>query len=237
MRILLLGGISIVLLVSLIWGGIIVEATMNGLGFVERGAARGVAILRSVTLGSDAALIEALQKENERLRAKVEEYAHSGLGVERGEAMVANIYVRYPWNDKGEITIALGERGGVRVGDVVLSEGGTLLGQVTVVGVYWSTVRTIFDPLHTIAVRVGQGGVPALLRGGGGVTVSMIDQSRTIADGDGVYVSDKMLPYGIRIGSVAHIRQSRGIAFQEADVELPYRFSELERVLIRHIGQ
>ncbi len=207
-------------------------AAVGLFGQLEQALALPFLVIKDLTLSrSLIGNIVKLELENQDLRAQA---MASALGIKgrSGGLIPAKIFASYPFNDKSSITIAVGKNDGVKVGAAVLASPHILLGQVSNVGSDWSEVRTLFDVSHAMPVRIGERGVPALLSGGAGITLGMIDKSRVVRVDDNVYAAVRGIPYGLKIGTLGAIREPNGAAFKEADVILPYSLGEFEQVLV-----
>lgn len=226
-----------VIALFLVLGAVFYSQSFSGvaisfLGQLQQALSLPFLVVKDIVLSHS--LVENLSKlqlENQDLRAKAL-VLRLGAKNYSGKLIPAKIFATYPFNDKGSITIALGKNDGIQLGAVILATPNIFLGQVSSIGPDWSEVRTVFDATHNIAVRVGARGVPALLSGGSGATLGMIDKSRPVYMGDDIYVAARGIPYGLEIGTLGEIRELGGGAFKEADVVLPYSLGDLDQVLV-----
>lgn len=173
--------------------------------------------------------IETLRLENQRLRA---ELANVFQAWRADREIPAEIHSTYPLNNKKEITVAAGSADGVKKGSPVTVGGKALLGQIIKVFENYSVVRTVFDPEWEFPVRIGDGRVEALMRGGVEPELAMLEKNKPIKEGDLVYAAAKGFPFGLSVGTVKNIRQSETDVFQEAAMATAYNFNDLREVII-----
>lgn len=179
-------------------------------------------------------IVEEAEKrrvENLNLRAAVR---LAGKQDDRDETRWSRVrvYAQYPFANKHTITIAAGTAQGIAVGTVVRAAPEIFLGTVTKAGAGWSEVATIFDGNSEFAVRIGERGIAALLRGGIEPRLTMVDKEKPIREHDMVYTASKGLPYGLLIGEVGNIQKESVGAFHEASVTAGYVLGDLEDVLV-----
>lgn len=197
-----------------------------------------ILIFGSVALGSSLVLpkihfwrskllqeVNVLRAENEVLMAEIAERQSAQ------QPLLAVVYSTYPFNNRHEITVTAGLADGVKIG-MPVAVGSAFFGRVKDVFENYSVIQTIFDKDWKSAVRVGAGGVDALLIGGQEPRLAMVDKMASFKEGDKVYTASQGFPYGTLIGSVAAVSDNPTGVWQEAILELPYRFNELREVSI-----
>ncbi len=145
---------------------------------------------------------------------------------------MAKIYSTYPFNLRNLLTINAGAKNGVRVGMPATIDGKLLLGRVIEVLEDKSIIQTIFDRDFSLPVRAGEKEINALLVGGQIPRLSLIDKSSNIEEGNGVFSAGQDFPYGMAIGAVGAISGSFANSLLEADLEVPYRISDLREAAI-----
>lgn len=177
-------------------------------------------------ISGDAVLkkrIEQLEAENAFLRNK--------LG-EPQTLTAIKVYSSYPFTTRGELAIAAGERDGVAVGDAVVVSGNILVGRVRKVFSSSAIVTTIFDPSWEIAVRVGEKQIDALFKGGNEPTLTLVPKDDPLNVGERIITAGVGIPYGLEIGSIADVRESRDGVFKEAVVEPSFQINEIRDVAV-----
>ena len=156
---------------------------------------------------------EALE-ENERLRQLLSfSQRHTDYDLESAKVVS---YSASNWS--ALITISKGDESGIEVGDSVITESGSLVGQVIEVGSGWSTVRTIIDVDMNVGGYVSNSGATGMVVGEytlmqeGHVKLSYLAEGVSLFEGDTVLTSGKggAFPSGLVIGSVAEVRSDAG---------------------------
>jgi len=168
--------------------------------------------------GSDlAAEVRRLRLENENLKSQLIMPQQS-----IGSIKTAHIYASYPFNDRHEITLAVGAIDGIKEGMPVMIGDRVVLGKIKKVFPRYSIVLTVFDAEWRLPTRIASG-INALMVGGSEPKLTMIDKNREVHPGDLVYAAAKGFPYGALIGKIQNVSRAVGVPFQEAGLELPYR--------------
>ena len=156
---------------------------------------------------------EALE-ENERLRQLLRfSQRHTDYDLESAKVVS---YSASNWS--ALITISKGDESGIEVGDSVITESGSLVGQVIEVGSGWSTVRTIIDVDMNVGGYVSNSGATGMVVGEytlmqeGHVKLGYLAEGVSLFEGDTVLTSGKggAFPSGLVIGSVAEVRSDAG---------------------------
>ena len=156
---------------------------------------------------------EALE-ENERLRQLLAfSQRHTDYDLESAKVVSFSAS-----NWSALITISKGDESGIEVGDSVITESGSLVGQVIEVGSGWSTVRTIIDVDMNVGGYVSNSGATGMVVGEytlmqeGHVKLSYLAEGVSLFEGDTVLTSGKggAFPSGLVIGSVAEVRSDAG---------------------------
>jgi cell shape-determining protein MreC len=182
--------------------------------------------------------IEKLQLENDSLKTELyiaENLSGKEINEGKWEYFYAKIFSSYPFNDQNLIGIANGETSGIKKDQAVAAAPGILLGQVIKTNKSISLVRTVFDKDFTAAVKIGEGKISALLKGGVSPTLEMIEKNKNIKNGDVVYNADQNYPYGFKLGEVQMIEtkntDTAGL-FKKAFLKTDYNPASLEEVLV-----
>ncbi|KKU93724.1 MAG: hypothetical protein UY24_C0020G0006 [Parcubacteria group bacterium GW2011_GWA1_48_11b] len=148
------------------------------------------------------------------------------------QVVVAKIYSTFPYNYRNLISLNAGLTSGVKSGTPVTVDGNILLGKVIETATDYSVVQTIFDKDFSLSVRVGSRQIEALLVGAQEPRLTLIDKTADIRENDAIYSASADFPYGMKIGSVAEIRDSAASSFKEASLRLDYQFNELKDVAL-----
>lgn len=196
---------------------------------------RNLILKGALRVSRDTELI-ALEKENAELALRIEDFERA-VPLASGSLSLspASLYSTYPFNDKSLATIAMGAREETSQFDpVFVMQNGKpfLFGQIIDVFENRSVVRTIFDSEWRTAVRVGENRTNALLQGGNPPRITLIAKSASLTKGDEVYTASPDFPYGIRLGSLGTVFESKDGFWGEADLELPYVLSDIETVFV-----
>lgn len=184
------------------------------------------------TLAGD---LSALMLENQSLRAQLlqSELAPSLIRQEADKYIRAPLYSSYPFNTNNQLLAGAGSTSGVLSGASVFAAPDVFLGQVTSVDARRATIRTIFDPGWELPVRIGEGKVDALLIGGQEPRLTLISKRKPLIGGEPVYLASRDFPYGLLLGTVAELRQSKESLFLEGRLLTTYTISDLSEVYIR----
>ena len=156
---------------------------------------------------------EALE-ENERLRQLLSfSQRHTDFNMEPAKVVS---YTSSNWS--AIMTISKGGESGIEVGDSVITESGSLVGQVIEIGSGWATVRTVIDVDMNVGGYVSNSGATGMVVGdytlmqAGCVKLSYLAEGVSLFEGDTVLTSGKggAFPSGLVIGSVAEVRSDAG---------------------------
>lgn len=177
--------------------------------------------------------LETLQSENMALRVELERLLSIKEQVARADpnALLTEVYSRYPFNNKNELVIAAGAADGVKPKMAVMTNG-LLLGRVEQVGEHQSLVKTIFDANLQLSVKIGGKSVNGLFKGGLSPEISLIPKEAGIKPGSGVFSANTDLPYGLPLGEVAEISDESGGIWQTALLKVSYDLENLKIVSV-----
>ncbi len=179
----------------------------------------------SISEPSNERKIAELEKENQSLKFQL-------LGQKVRKANTVKVYSAYPFNNRGEVTIAAGATSGLKIGSAITYGDNVLVGKITKIFDSTSVVTTIFDPSWKSAVRIGEKEIDALLQGGNEITVTLIPADADIHEGELVVTASDDLPYGLGVGVIKNIRTAPGGAFKEGVLEPSFQFKQLKDVNI-----
>ena len=173
---------------------------------------------------------QSLRQELDSAKAKLTEggkIAANGL-----DYLEANVYSRYPFNDRKLLIIDRGSDDGVGVGMPVFAEKNILIGQVSGVKSRQAEVRTIFDPAWRSSVAIGKSGIQALLKGGYYPELNLIPQDAVLFPGDEILNISPDFPLHSFVGALKDLEEDSGGIWQNAKVALDYGIENLDRVLV-----
>ena len=156
---------------------------------------------------------EAVQ-ENERLRDLLDlSQRHSDFDLESAKVVASSAS-----NWSSVITISKGKESGIAVGDCVITEGGSLVGQVMEVGSGWATVRTVIDIDLSAGGYVSNSGATGMVTGDfalmqeGKTMLGYLMEGVSLFPGDTVLTSGKggAFPAGLVVGTIEEVRTAAG---------------------------
>ena len=183
-------------------------------------------------LNARAQRFAALQEENRRLKNLLESSTEISLGpVLMAELVQVNLQ---PFRQ--QIIINKGRRDGVFKGQPVVDAGG-VMGQVTQVGLFSSTVLLLTDPAHSIPVQIDRNGLRSIAVGAGRDNALLLDYlpaNTDVKEGD-LIVSSGLggrFPPGYPVGSVTQVAHALGEPFSEVSVAPLARFGRSREVLL-----
>ena len=175
-------------------------------------------------------------EENERLRALLGYLEkHTSYITESAQitAWDASNWVR-------AFTISKGSNQGIEKGDCVITEDGSLVGQVAELGPGWATVRTVIDVNMDVGVLVGDGEIAAVVVGDyalmqdGLCKLTYFTEDVTLFVGDRVVTSGNggAFPPNIALGTVTELRSEAGGQSYYAVVEPDVNVGLLSQIFI-----
>ena len=167
-----------------------------------------------------------LERENADLKAQL-------LIESLNPGDLVRVYSSYPFNNRSEIAIAAGSNRGVSEGNVVTYGENILVGRVKTVASEVSIVTTIFDPGFETAVRIGENGADALLKGGNELTLTLIAPAAVLEEGATVYTAGSDFPYGLTLGKLQNIEREEDGIYKKVCVEPAFEIKALKDVLLR----
>jgi rod shape-determining protein MreC len=180
----------------------------------------------------------ALRRENERLtaenlRAKALEAENESLSTLLQlkssfsyQTTAAVVIARESSEVRRNVTLSKGSDDAIKKGDVVIAEGGALVGRVTDVGPTFSIVTLISDRSSTVIgqteTNAATGDVVGQL--GGALVMQNIDSTETVVPGEQVLTAGIELPGGVRspypkgllIGEVTDVKHEASSVVQTA---------------------
>lgn len=184
-------------------------------------------------LNARAQRFAALQEENRRLKNLLESSTDDSL---EGNVLMAEL-VRVDLQPfRQQIIINKGRRDEVFKGQPVVDADG-VMGQVTQVGLFSSTVLLLTDPAHSIPVQIDRNGVRSIASGAGRDNALLVDYLPANADvkeGDLIVSSGLggLFPPGYPVGTVTQVVHALGEPFSEVAVTPLAKFGRSREVLL-----
>lgn len=163
---------------------------------------------------AEARAAQEAVEENERLRQLLAfSQRHTDFDLESAKVVS---YTASNWSSL--MTLSKGKEFGLEVGDSVITESGSLVGQIIEVGNGWSTVRTIIDVDMNVGGYVSNSGATGMVVGEytlmqeGFVKLGYLAEGVSLFEGDTVLTSGKggAFPSGLVVGAVSEVRSDAG---------------------------
>jgi rod shape-determining protein MreC len=196
----------------------------------------------------------ALRRENDRLqaenlRAKSLEQENESLSTLLQlqssfsyRTAAAVVIARDSSEVRRSVTISKGSDDGIQQGDVVIAEGGALVGRVSDVGPTFAIVTLISDRSSTVIGATETAGATGDVVGqlGGALIMQNIDSTETVAPGEQVLTAGIELPGGIRspypkgllIGVVTDVKHEASSVVQTAFLQPTTNLDKVSYVLV-----
>jgi rod shape-determining protein MreC len=147
--------------------------------------------------------------ENEMLRELI------GLIDKHRDFVLESAKIIYwnPSNWSSSFTISKGSTHGIELGNCVVNESLSLVGQVSELGDTWATVRSVIDVELNVGVLVGEAGNAAMVVGDfalmnrGKTKLTYLTEGTQLLEGEAVLTSGKgdMFPQGLLIGIITSV--------------------------------
>ena len=181
---------------------------------------------------TDLAELQLLQDENKELKKQlnfIEVNEYSSVGV--------NVIGKNTEPTGSTLIVDRGEKDKIKIGDIVITREGVLIGKITSVDNYFSIVRLINDSQSKVAATItNQEKSIGLIEGGYGISVHMnfIPQNEIVEVGDTVVTSglEEGIPRGLLIGKIEAIEKEAYQPFQKAVIN---PFVNLEKITLASI--
>jgi len=179
----------------------------------------------------------ATQKENEQLTALLQLRASFAY-----RTAAAQVIARESSEVRRTVTISKGTDAGIVVGDVVIAEGGALVGRVTAAGPTFATVTLISDRSSTVIGQTETSAATGNVSGqlGGAIVMQNIDSTEKVQPGEQVLTAGIVVagairspyPKGLLIGVVSDIQHDANSVVQTAYVLPTANLDKLAYVLV-----
>jgi rod shape-determining protein MreC len=212
--------------------------TFAAVGEIQQLHSDNAALRRDVDrLTNDNLRAQAIEAENEQLTALLQ--LRSSL---KFDTAAAEVIARDSGETRRVVTLSKGTDAGIAVGDVVIGEGGALVGRISQAGPNAAAVTLISDGSSTVRGQTeashARGDVVGQL--GGALIMQNIDSTITVAVGEQVLTAGIELAGGIRspypknllIGVVTDIRKDANSVVQSAYLQPSTDLDHVEFVLV-----
>ena len=182
-------------------------------------------------LKAETLLLRTLQEENRDLRTLLD--ASDRLNEKVTLAELINVSID-PYNHR--VLVARGIRDGAYAGQAVIDDQG-VIGQVTEVMPFNSSVMLITDPGHALPVQIQRTGLRTVVYGTGSVSslrVSFLNENADIAVGD-VLISSGLggrFPNGYPVATIAQVEIIKDQAFMSVEAEPIGKLDRSNHVLL-----
>ncbi len=194
----------------------------------------------------DNSEINVLKSENFLLKIQIEElrevkneneFLRNFLDLEKLAAfkyVLADVVLRSPFNFSQTFTINKGTQSGIKEGDAAVLAGNILLGKIKKTEENSSAIQTLFDESLKIDVLIGEKTIGLLKGEQSKIVIESISKNDNIGKGDLVKVSalNEEYPKGLIVGEIKNIIDEPQALFKKAEVEAPYNWMEIERVMV-----
>src|SRR5437867_4383271 len=215
-----------------------VSGAFTAIGDINRLHSDNAALRReNERLTADNLRAQALEQENEQLSTLLQ--LKSSFSYQTAAAVVI---ARESSELRRTVTVSKGSDDGIAKGDVVIAEGGALVGRVTDVGPNFAIVTLISDRTSTV---VGQTETNAAIGDvvgqlGGALIMQNIDSTETVQPGEQVLTAGIQLPGGIRspfpkgllIGEVTDVKREASSVVQTAYLQPTTNLDKVSYVLV-----
>ena len=215
-----------------------VSGAFTAIGDINRLHTDNAALRReNERLTADNLRAQALEQENEQLSTLLQ--LKSSFSYQTAAALVI---ARESSELRRTVTVSKGSDDGIAKGDVVIAEGGALVGRVTDVGPNFAIVTLISDRTSTV---VGQTETNAAIGDvvgqlGGALIMQNIDSTETVQPGEQVLTAGIQLPGGIRspfpkgllIGEVTDVKREASSVVQTAYLQPTTDLDKVSYVLV-----
>ncbi|HET7473554.1 MAG TPA: rod shape-determining protein MreC [Candidatus Limnocylindrales bacterium] len=214
------------------------SSTIAAIGEIQQLHSDNAALRRDVerlTIANERA--QALEGENEQLTALLQ--LRSSLSF---ETTAAEVIARDSAETRRVVTLSKGTDAGIEVGDVVIAEGGALVGRVTQAGPNAAAVTLVSDGSSTVSGQTEQSHARGDVVGqlGGALIMQNIDSTIPVKAGEQVLTAGIELAGGIRspypknllIGVITDVRKDPNSVVQTAYLQPTVDLDHLQFVLV-----
>lgn len=227
MRTILRTSFAVIVLAFLAWAFFFArEGTMHALGSF------GTAVSRIFSSPPAAEEVTALRLRVKDLEQKLREANATSTAAGKYHYKIANVYSKYPYNDEGTLVVDVGSADGIKAGMPVMASEGVLLGKIIAVRRTQSEVITIFSPNWKSSAGIGLSGAKAVVEGGITPTLDLIPRGVDVKEGEDVVNLSPDYPFRAYLGTLEQMVAVPNDIWRRAELSVPYRFEELNTVLV-----
>jgi rod shape-determining protein MreC len=212
--------------------------SIAAIGEIQQLHSDNAALRRDIErLTNDNERAQAIEAENEQLTALLQ--LRSSL---KFETAAAEVIARDSAETRRVVTLSKGTDAGIEIGDVVIAEGGALVGRISQAGPNASSVTLISDGSSTVSGQTEGSHAPGDVVGqlGGALIMQNIDSTITVTPGEQVLTAGIELAGGIRspypknllIGVVTDVRKDANSVVQTAYLQPSTDLDHLAFVLV-----
>ncbi|MEK7542835.1 MAG: rod shape-determining protein MreC [Patescibacteria group bacterium] len=184
-------------------------------------------ILKALSGTPDTFSCDLVVAENQALRS-----ARSFGFTRNRRYFEADLYSKYPFNDKEILVIDAGSDDGMKVGMPVFLRENILIGRISSIKKTQSEVETIFNSSWRSSVFIGSRKIKAVLRGGKSPILELVPKNAVLEKGDSVANSSPNFPLGAYIGTVLNIYNDGSDLWFTADVDTGYSIQDARSVFV-----
>lgn len=205
--------------------GLGIYALFSGEAFIEKKGMILASVSGNVPSSNE---VDYLKQKNQKLEVELLNLKCGNKKISDAKTVEAKVFSVYPFSNRSEISLNIGEAEGVTPGKAVVMNG-FLVGKVKEVKKDMSVVTTIFDSGFKVPVRVGEKEVDALYVGGLDPKLNLIDGNEGVSAGDLVISACSDFPYGLGIGRAVRLKDG---VMKEAAVDPLFDMKDLRNVSV-----
>lgn len=190
---------------------------------------------RVAAMEDEARSVDALQRENERLRSL------TGLLAEHEDYKLVSTYIiaRNSGGWTSTVTINKGSSAGIAAGMCAITAQGQMIGLVTDVGANWATVTTVLDSSLEISAIISSSGYAGMVQGAyisgqaGKLRMDYLPTDAVVRNGDQVITAGSTIyPRDLVLGYVSDAGFDETGVAKYALIEPAADFERLEQVFV-----
>ena len=215
-----------------------VSSVVNSIGEINQLRVDNAALRdENLRLTNDNARLQQLKAENEQLTALLQ--LQNGFDH---KTVATRVIGRELLPTSRVVTIDKGTSDGIELGDVVIVEGGAVVGRVTDIGPNFAKVTLISDPTSTVIGQLQNSGATGEVGGesGGVLTMKNVDSSVNVGLDEEVFTAGLELagglrspyPKGLVLGSVVDVQRDANDVVQTAFVQPAAPLDTFEQALV-----
>ncbi|MDD4931051.1 MAG: rod shape-determining protein MreC [Candidatus Colwellbacteria bacterium] len=205
--------------------GIGIYAIFSGEAFIEKKGMILASVSGNITSTDE---VDYLKEKNQKLEIELLNLKCGNEKMSEIKTVDAKVFSVYPFSNRSELALNVGEPDGVIAGKAVIYNG-YLVGKIKDVKKDVSIVTTVFDSGFKLPVRVGDHEIDALYMGGLDPKLNLIDGKEGILAGDLIISACSDFPYGLGIGRATRLKDG---VMKEASVGPLFDMKNLRNVSV-----